>query len=170
MFFFRKKKERTEKIPRLKRIALGMKKAFLTVIGWDLLMWTTKGILRSWLRLAERDREIVENDTFEDACKRFEVTPEKLPVIMKSLKGSKRCYWVLFWVSVYFWIMGMGLIFLHGVTLSRMNMALVSISLMAVFAACSFKYAFRYWQCEIRKLGDVNEFWAAGGIKRIFQW
>ena len=164
------KKNKKEKIPRLKRIARWGKKTFLTLVGWNLLVWTTKGILRAWLCLAERDREIIQGDTFEDACERHGVTPKNLPAVMKSLKGNKRCYWVLFWVAVYFWIMGLGLILQHGATLSRVNMALVSISLMAVFAVCSFKYEFRYWQCENRSLAGLNEFWAAGGGKRIMKW
>lgn len=163
---FSGKKDKKKKLPVKERV----KRSFLMLIGWNLVSTVAGKIFNAWLRLAERDRDIIKEDLFEEACKRHEVTPERLKEIMKDFKASKRCYWVLAWLTFYFWLMGMGLLYFQGVTLARINMAVASLGLMAIFSALSFKYAFRYWQCEIRRLANMAEFWAAGGGKRILRW
>lgn len=163
--FFGKKKKK-EKIPLKERA----KRYFFMLLCWDLISKGFIMICASWRRLAERDREIVKGDTFEAASERYDVTPARLLEIMKSLKANKRCYWILTWVTFYFWLMGLGLMYFQGVTLSRANMTIASLGLMVMFAALSFKHEFRYWQCENRRLGNLDEFWAAGGGRRILKW
>lgn len=146
------------------------KRFFLTVICWDLAVGAARVLWSAWLRLNEKGPGNLHGDTFKAACERYEVTPERLTGIMKHLKASKRCYWVLAWVALFFWATGLYLISGHGFTLARLNMTIASLGLMAVFTALSFKYAFRYWQCEIRRLGSLDEFWADAGIRRILKW
>lgn len=142
---------------------------FLYLFAWDLLTAGSRKIYSLWLRLTH-NREIIQNDTFEAACKRHGVTPERLGAIMRGLKANKRCYWVLAWVALFFWATGLYLISGHGFTLARLNMTMASLGLMAVFTVLNLKYTFRHWQCEIRRLGSLDEFWADAGILRILKW
>lgn len=160
------KDQQKEKIPLKERARCWV----LYFFGWDLIGGFFIKTYSSWMELAGRDRPIIEGDTFAAACQRHNISDSDLPRIMKNLQTNKRCFVFLGWLSFFLLLFGTSRLLSHGMSLSILNMTLISFLLTGMFFLFSFKYEFRHWQCRNRRLGTLQEFLAAGDFWFILVW
>lgn len=138
--------------------------------GWPLASQGAKEIYRSWQRIAERDRPIIQDDTFEKACRRHNVSPVRLAEVMRDLRTAKRTYMVCAGVCIYIAALASVMLYVEGFSMARANMLIGGIGASSVCFAYIFKHSFRLWQCEIKRLDGIREFLQAGGTGRMVRW
>lgn len=107
----------------------------------------------------DANRKPIENDSFADACRRHNVTAERLEAIKTGLLVCKRTAWLFFVMSVCLLFIGIYAVLVVG----RTNWAIKNMVLMAFFsmfltAMLVFKYDFRLWQCQTKNLGAVRDY------------
>jgi hypothetical protein len=138
--------------------------------GWPLMASGGRIIFDSWRQIAERDRPVIPDDSWEKACLRHGVTLGRLAEIKKDLRRLKRTYMVCGAGCLYLAVLAVMMIFTQGFSMAHLSMLVGSIGAATICFSFIFKHTFRIWQCEIRRLDGVGEFFRDAGLARMVRW
>lgn len=122
------------------------------------------------------DRATMKFEDFEEVYKQNEITEEELRRRMDELIVSKRVCWLgaiacLIWtamavVSTFQY----GFENLDGPGMLRLVILMNGPPAAGLCCTLMWKYTFRLWQCEIRQLAGIQEFFQAGGLGRMIKF
>jgi len=100
-------------------------------------------------------------ETFEEACERYQVTESRLKEIETALLGKHRAALLLSIVCALLWG--------YGLYVMSVNMVIMSMGAAVACFMFSFQCNLRVWQIRTRNLGSVREFIQSGGITQLLR-
>lgn len=136
----------------------------------------TRDLIKNVRPVWRVDRATMKFEDFEEVYARNEITEEELRRRMDELIISKRVCWLgaltcLIWTTLaVVSAVKYGFENLDGVGMLKLVMIMNGPPAAGLCCTLMWKYTFRLWQCEIRELAGIREFFQAGGLARMIKF